>query len=150
MERNLRFEPLDPDALRTRKPVQTDALDGRVRGADGQERVGSWRRLSLGLEAAIPSSAELVERLRALLQAGDGEAIDVVQAHRASLQRLLGATSFRAMESELERFALEAAAAVLEAMIEAGSGRHFDPSVVRAFLSEAETFRAIAQRFQDE
>jgi response regulator RpfG family c-di-GMP phosphodiesterase len=35
-------------------------------------------------------------------------------------------------------------------MIEAGSGRHFDPSVVRAFLSEAETFRAIAQRFQDE
>ena len=67
------------------------------------------------LEAAIPSSAELVERLRALLQAGDGEAIDVVQAHRASLQRLLGATSFRAMESELERFAFEAAAAVLEA-----------------------------------
>ena len=36
------------------------------------------------------------------------------------------------------------------AMIEAGSGRHFDPSVVSAFLSEAETFRAIAQRFQDE
>jgi len=135
MERNLRFEPLDPDALRTRKPVQTDALDGRFRGADGQERVGSWRRLSLGLEAAIPSSAELVERLR---------------AHRASLQRLLGATSFRAMESELERFALEAAAAVLEAMIEAGRGRHLDPSVVRAFLSEAETFRAIAQRFQGE
>ena len=67
------------------------------------------------LEAAIPSSAELVERLRALLQAGDGEAIDVVQAHRASLQRLLGATSFRAMESELERFAFEAAAAALEA-----------------------------------
>jgi hypothetical protein len=65
-------------------------------------------------EAAIPSSAELVERLRALLQAGDGEAIDVVQAHRASLQRLLGATSFRAMESELERFAFEAAAAALE------------------------------------
>jgi len=73
MERNLRFEPLDPDALRTRKPVQTDALDGRFRGADGQVRVGSWRRLSLGLEAAIPSSAELVERLRALLQAGDGK-----------------------------------------------------------------------------
>ena len=48
MERNLRFEPLDPDALRTRKPVQTDALDGRFRGADGQERIGSWRRLSLG------------------------------------------------------------------------------------------------------
>jgi two-component system sensor histidine kinase/response regulator len=67
------------------------------------------------LEAAIPSSAELVERLRALLQAGDGEAIDVMQAHRASLQRLLGATSFRAMESELERFAFEAAAAALEA-----------------------------------
>jgi HD-GYP domain-containing protein (c-di-GMP phosphodiesterase class II) len=91
-----------------------------------------------------------VERLRALLQAGDGEAIDVVQAHRASLQRLLGATSFRAMESDLERFTFEAAAAVLEAMIEAGSGRHFDPSVVSAFLSEAETFRAIAQRFQGE
>jgi response regulator RpfG family c-di-GMP phosphodiesterase len=36
------------------------------------------------------------------------------------------------------------------AVIEAGSGRHFDPSVVSAFLSEAETFRAIAQRFQDE
>ena len=36
------------------------------------------------------------------------------------------------------------------AMIEAGSGRHFDPTVVSAFLSEAETFRAIAQRFQDE
>jgi hypothetical protein len=52
------------------------------------------------LEAVIPSSAELVERLR---------------AHRASLQRLLGATSFRAMESELERFAFEAAAVVLEA-----------------------------------
>jgi len=91
MERNPRFEPLDPDAFRTRKPVQTDALDGRFRGADGQVRVGSWRRLSLGLEAAIPSSAELVGRLRALLQAGDGEA------------------------SELERFAIEAAAAVLEA-----------------------------------
>jgi len=91
MERNLRFEPLDPDALRTRKPVQTDALDGRFRGADGQVRVGSWRRLSLGLEAAIPSSAELVGRLRALVQAGDGEA------------------------SDLERFAIEAAAAVLEA-----------------------------------
>jgi chemotaxis protein histidine kinase CheA len=102
------------------------------------------------LEAAIPSSAELVERLRALLQSGDGEAIDVVQAHRASLQRLLGATSFRAMESELERFAFEAAAAALEAMIEAGSGRHFDPSVVSAFLSEAKTFGAIARRFQDE
>jgi HPt (histidine-containing phosphotransfer) domain-containing protein len=99
------------------------------------------------LEAAIPSSAELVERLRALLQSGDGEAIDVVQAHRASLQRLLGATSFRAMESELERFAFEAAAAALEAMIEAGSGRHFDPSVVSAFLSEAKTFGAIARRF---
>ena len=36
------------------------------------------------------------------------------------------------------------------AMIEAGCGRHFDPTVVSAFLSEAETFRAIAQRFQDE
>ena len=36
------------------------------------------------------------------------------------------------------------------AMIEAGSGSHFDPTVVSAFLSEAETFRAIAQRFQDE
>ena len=35
------------------------------------------------------------------------------------------------------------------AMIEAGSGRHFDPSVVIAFLSETESFRAIAQRFQD-
>jgi len=67
------------------------------------------------VEAAIPGSADLVERLRALLQAGDGEAIDLVQAHRASLQRLLGAASFRAMESELERVAFEAAAAVLEA-----------------------------------
>jgi putative two-component system response regulator len=36
------------------------------------------------------------------------------------------------------------------AMIEAGSGSHFDPSVVSAFLTEAETFRAIAGRFQDE
>lgn len=36
------------------------------------------------------------------------------------------------------------------AMIEAGSGSHFDPTVVRAFLSEAETLRSIAQRFQDE
>jgi putative two-component system response regulator len=36
------------------------------------------------------------------------------------------------------------------AMIEAGSGSHFDPTVVSALLSEAETFRAIAQRFQDE
>lgn len=36
------------------------------------------------------------------------------------------------------------------AMIAAGSGGHFDPSVVSAFLTEAETFRAIAQRFQDE
>ena len=35
------------------------------------------------------------------------------------------------------------------AMIEAGSGGHFDPTVVHAFLSEAETFRAIAQRFRD-
>lgn len=67
------------------------------------------------VEAAIPGSADLVERLRALLQAGDGEAIDVVVAHRASLQRLLGAASFRAMECELERFAFEAAAAVLGA-----------------------------------
>ena len=66
-------------------------------------------------EAAIPGSADLVERLRDLLQAGDGEAIDLVQAHRASLQRLLGAASFQAMESELERVAFEAAAAVLEA-----------------------------------
>ena len=66
-------------------------------------------------EAAIPGSADLVERLRDLLQAGDGEAIDLVKAHRASLQRLLGAASFQAMESELERVALEAAAAVLEA-----------------------------------
>jgi len=66
-------------------------------------------------EAAIPGSLDLVERLRDLLQAGDGEAIDLVQAHRASLQRLLGAASFRAMESELERVAFEAAAAVLEA-----------------------------------
>jgi hypothetical protein len=67
------------------------------------------------LETAGPSSAELVERLRSLLQAGDGEAIDLVQAHRDSLGRLLGAATFRAMESELERFAFEAAAAVLEA-----------------------------------
>ena len=35
------------------------------------------------------------------------------------------------------------------AMIEAGSGGHFDPEVVAAFHAEAETFRAIAQRFQD-
>jgi hypothetical protein len=28
--------------------------------------------------------------------------------------------------------------------------QEFDPTVVSAFLSEAETFRAIAQRFQDE
>jgi putative two-component system response regulator len=35
-------------------------------------------------------------------------------------------------------------------MIEAGSGSHFDPTVVSAFLSQAETFRAIAQRFHDE
>jgi len=66
------------------------------------------------LEAAIPGSAELVRRLRALLQAGDGEAIDVMQANRDSLGQLLGAANFRTMESELERFAFEAAAAVLE------------------------------------
>jgi HPt (histidine-containing phosphotransfer) domain-containing protein len=48
------------------------------------------------------------------------------------------------------------AAASLEAAIPSpqswwsGSGPHFVPSVVSAFLSEAETFRAIAQRFQDE
>ena len=66
-------------------------------------------------EAAIPGSADLVERLRDLLQAGDREAIDLVQAHRASLQRLLGAAGFRAMESELERVAFKAAAAILEA-----------------------------------
>lgn len=36
------------------------------------------------------------------------------------------------------------------AMIQAGSGSHFDPTVVEAFNAEAETFRAIAQRFQDE
>jgi S-DNA-T family DNA segregation ATPase FtsK/SpoIIIE len=35
-------------------------------------------------------------------------------------------------------------------MIEAGSGSHFDPAVVSAFLIEIETFRAIAQRFQDD
>ena len=35
-------------------------------------------------------------------------------------------------------------------MIEAGNGSHFDPTVVSAFLCEAETFRVIAQRFQDE
>jgi putative two-component system response regulator len=35
-------------------------------------------------------------------------------------------------------------------MIEAGNGSHFDPTVVSAFLSEAETFRVIAQRFQDQ
>ena len=35
-------------------------------------------------------------------------------------------------------------------MIEAGSGSHFDPTVVSAFLLEIETFRSIAQRFQDE
>jgi len=35
-------------------------------------------------------------------------------------------------------------------MIEAGSGSHFDPTVVSAFLIEVETFRSIAQRFQDE
>jgi putative two-component system response regulator len=35
-------------------------------------------------------------------------------------------------------------------MIEAGSGSHFDPTVVSAFLIEIETFRSIAQRFQDE
>ncbi len=79
----------------------------------------SARETKLGpavpLETAGPSSAELVERLRSLLQAGDGEAIDLVQAHRDSLGRLLGAATFRAMESELERFAFEAAASVLEA-----------------------------------
>jgi len=65
-------------------------------------------------EAAMPEPADLVEQLRTLLQAGDGEAIDLVQAHRASLQRLLGGATFRAMESQLEHFAFEAAAAALE------------------------------------
>jgi PAS domain S-box-containing protein len=69
------------------------------------------------VEAAIPGSADLLERLRTLLKAGDGEAIDLAQAHRASLQGLLGAATFRAMESELERFAFENAAAVLTAAI---------------------------------
>jgi NAD(P)-dependent dehydrogenase (short-subunit alcohol dehydrogenase family) len=36
------------------------------------------------------------------------------------------------------------------AMIQAGSGSHFDPTVVEAFNAESETFRTIAQRFQDE
>jgi putative two-component system response regulator len=36
------------------------------------------------------------------------------------------------------------------AMILDGSGSHFDPHVVAAFQIEAETFRAIAKRFQDE
>lgn len=36
------------------------------------------------------------------------------------------------------------------AMIQAGSGSHFDPTVVEAFIAESETFRTIAQRFQDE
>jgi putative two-component system response regulator len=35
------------------------------------------------------------------------------------------------------------------ATIKAGSGSHFDPNVVNAFLSEAETFHAIAQRYRD-
>ena len=63
----------------------------------------------------MPEPADLVEQLRTLLQAGDGEAIDLVQAHRASLQRLLGGATFRAMEGQLEHFAFEAAAAALEA-----------------------------------
>jgi PAS domain S-box-containing protein len=66
-------------------------------------------------DAAMPEPADLVEQLRTLLQAGDGEAIDLVQAHRASLQRLLGGATFRAMEGQLEHFAFEAAAAALEA-----------------------------------
>jgi putative two-component system response regulator len=36
------------------------------------------------------------------------------------------------------------------AMIQAGSGSHFDPTVVEAFNAEVETFRAIAQRFHDD
>jgi len=88
----------------TRRSVVADHGEGKVESGPAAP-----------MEAAIPGSAELVERLRALLQAGDGEAIDVVQAHRASLQQLLGAVSFRTMECELERFAFEAAAAVLEA-----------------------------------
>ena len=66
-------------------------------------------------EAAMLESADLVKQLRTLLQAGDGEAIDLVQAHRATLQRLLGPATFREMEGQLEHFAFEAAAAALEA-----------------------------------
>lgn len=66
-------------------------------------------------EAAMLESADLLKQLRTLLQAGDGEAIDLVQAHRASLQRLLGPATFREMEGQLEHFAFEAAAAALEA-----------------------------------
>jgi CheY-like chemotaxis protein/HPt (histidine-containing phosphotransfer) domain-containing protein len=114
-------QPSDDDlALFRRTLAETVAL---IRGlpttgrplAEGPGESDATIGAAASLEAAIPSTAELVERLRALLLAGDGEAIDVVQAHRPSLQRLLGATSFRAMESELERFAFEAAAAVLEA-----------------------------------
>ena len=36
------------------------------------------------------------------------------------------------------------------AMIQEGSGSHFDPAVVAAFDLESESFRAIAQRFRDE
>jgi PAS domain S-box-containing protein len=80
--------------------------EGEELGGSGPD--GPW-------DAAMPEPADLLEQLRTLLQAGDGEAIDLVQAHRASLQRLLGGATFRAMEGQLEHFAFEAAAAALEA-----------------------------------
>jgi HPt (histidine-containing phosphotransfer) domain-containing protein len=80
--------------------------EGEDLGGSGPD--GPW-------DAAMPEPADLLEQLRTLLQAGDGEAIDLVQAHRASLLRLLGGATFRAMEGQLEHFAFEAAAAALEA-----------------------------------
>jgi len=59
-------------------------------------------------------SRELVERLQTLLKAGDGEAIDLVEAQRVSLGGVLGPATLRAVEDHLARFAFEEAAALLE------------------------------------
>jgi len=75
---------------------------------------------STGLAIDTPT-ADLVSRLKALLVAGEGEAIDFFHSHRERLGQGLGAATVAAIEAQLHSFEFEAAVASLQATAPPGT-----------------------------
>ena len=119
-------ERLQREALALERSLRERAGDGAVRLEKlEQELVRLMATLDAmlahpplaeetALPGASPAPAEAVARLRALLDLGDGAAVELVEQEGTALAAYLGAEKMRALAAAVNAFAFERALALLD------------------------------------